>query len=194
MLYGDFNMPEVRWFEGIGYSPPNNPSYTTTQNLADNFLTEIIMQPTRFRHSQQPSLLDLVITNDPERITSTCYLPAIGASDHICIMNDININHSRNGKLKRTLTNYTLIRGELANINWDEELSDKTDVESSWNRFKSTLLGTCRKHTKVYWSDKPKSLPYLLRNIKKIIRKKNRAWNKYLKCKCDNHHNKYTML
>ena len=151
VLYGDFNMQEVCWFEGIGYSPPNNPSYTTTQTLADNFLTQIIMQPTRFRHSQQPSLLDLLITNDPERITSTCYLPAIGASDHICIINDININHSCDDKLKRTFTNYTLIREELANINWDEGLSDETDIESSWNRFKSTLLGACRKHTKVYW-------------------------------------------
>ena len=87
-----------------------------------------------------------------------------------------------------------MIHEELANINWDEELSDETDVESSWNRFKSILLGACRKHTKVYWSDKPKTLPYLPRNIKKIIRKKNRAWNKYLKCKPDNHHNKYTIL
>jgi len=178
----------------LGTNPPNNPSYTTTQTLADNFLTQIIMQPTRFIHLQQPSLLDLLITNDPERITSTCYLPAIGASDHIYIMNDINIKHSHDGKLKRTFTNYTLIHEELAKINWDKELSDETDIESSWNRLKSTLIGACRKHTKFYWSDKPKTLPYLPRSIKKIIRKKNRAWNKYLKCKCDNHHSKYTIL
>ena len=194
VLYGDFNMPGGCWFEGIGYSPPNNPSYTTTQTLTGNFLTQIIMQPTRFRHLQQPSLLDLLITNDPERITSTCYLPAFGASDHICIMNNININHSRDDKLKRTFTNHTLIHEELANINWEEELSDETDVDSSWNCLKSTLLGACRKLTNIYWSDKPKTLPYLPRNIKKIIRKKNRAQNKYLKYKCDNHHSKYTML
>jgi len=108
-------MPEVRWFEGIGYSPPNDPSYTTTRTPADNFLSQIITQHTRFRHLQQPSLLDLLITNDPERITSTCYLPGIGASDHVCIINNININHSCDGKLKRAFTNYTLIREELAN-------------------------------------------------------------------------------
>ena len=54
--------------------------------LAENTLYQSVESPTRFRDGQIPSLLDLVITDDPDQILSIDHLPPIGASDHVCLL------------------------------------------------------------------------------------------------------------
>ena len=94
-LFEDFNIPHVKGVEGKGFSPESSPSCVTTKSLTHNLLTQIMDQPTRFKHQQQPSFLELVVTNDPERIISTFYHPAIGSSFHIYVLTENQVNFKK---------------------------------------------------------------------------------------------------
>ena len=54
--------------------------------LAENTLYQSIESPTSFRDGQMSSLLDLVITDNPDQILRIDHLSPIGASDHVCLL------------------------------------------------------------------------------------------------------------
>ncbi|KAK2724101.1 hypothetical protein QYM36_002446 [Artemia franciscana] len=85
-LTGDFNMPDVIWVDGYGFTTPNNPAQTTLNSVANLALIQLIDQPTRYRDGQNPTTLELVFTYKPDTVMSIKYLPAIGSSDHNCVM------------------------------------------------------------------------------------------------------------
>ena len=189
-MFGDFNMPDVDWVEGIGYPSESSPSCVTTNSLSDNLLIQIVDQPTQFRHQQQPSLLDLVITNDPEQVLSISYHPALGSSDHVCILTEIQINNKKENMIKKSFTDYEQIRQDLSRIKM-ENIANSGDIEKSWETFKVTVLDAEKKNTQEYWCLLPETLPYLPKEVKRAMKKKKRAWAKYVKCKCDNHHDRF---
>ena len=65
LLMGDFNFPNINW--STMSSPEGDQSLSTCflNACKDGFLTQHVTKPTRHRHGQNPSLLDLVFTSDP---------------------------------------------------------------------------------------------------------------------------------
>ena len=48
-------------------------------------LFQHVKEPTRFRHGQNPSLIDLTFTNEEGMVDEITYLPGLGNSDHACL-------------------------------------------------------------------------------------------------------------
>lgn len=84
VILGDFNFPDVRWFDGLP-DGSKKVEEDLAEALNDTNLVQLVNQPTRFRAQQAPSLLDLVFTNEPDATTLLTYLPPIGSSDHVTI-------------------------------------------------------------------------------------------------------------
>ncbi|KAK2702582.1 hypothetical protein QYM36_018810 [Artemia franciscana] len=82
----DFNMPDVIWVDGYGFTTLNNPDQATLNYVASPALTQLIDQPAHYRDGQNPTTLELVFTNNPDTVMSIRYLPAIGSSVHNCAM------------------------------------------------------------------------------------------------------------
>ena len=51
----------------------------------DAFLLQHVKEPTRLRHGQQPSLVDLLLTNRDDMVTDIQVLSGLGKSDHSVI-------------------------------------------------------------------------------------------------------------
>ena len=86
LIMGDFNLPRINW--EIWESTSTNLSDTDNrfiELLRDAFLHQHVNSPTRNRHKQNPSLLDLIITNEQGMISDIEINSPLGNSDHACI-------------------------------------------------------------------------------------------------------------
>ena len=64
LIVGDFNVPQVDWTDMYSDAPPGHYSHDLIRCVQDNFLTQHVTRPTRYRHGQAPSTLDLILTNE----------------------------------------------------------------------------------------------------------------------------------
>ena len=72
--------------ESFTYLPENIPSGSLTNTfvdcIRDYFLFQHITEPTRFRKGQNPTLDDLIFTNESEMLELLKYLAPPGGNDH----------------------------------------------------------------------------------------------------------------
>ena len=68
--------------------------------LRDSFFHQHIVQPTRVRHGQEPSVLDLVLTNEEGMIENIEYGNPLGKSDHLVLTFEFNTIQNRIPKKK----------------------------------------------------------------------------------------------
>jgi hypothetical protein len=94
--------------------------------------------PTRFIEHQSPSLLDLILSSDDNRITDIRYISPIGKSDHIVLLFNIECYTDLQGLSEKCVFHkgdYTSISECLENVSWDAELSRCSSVNDKWSYF-----------------------------------------------------------
>ncbi|XP_065557657.1 uncharacterized protein LOC136025555 [Artemia franciscana] len=189
LMTGDFNLPSVFWIDGQGMTRSNPEQNPLIQVLADNFLYQTITVPTRMCPGQNPSTLDLVITNDPEKVIRTQTLSPIGSSDHMPVLSSIQLNSKPSKYTKQPFTNYKMMAEERIDANLETHISN--DVEASWLILKNTLLESQANHTSVTWKKIPKTLLFLTLRIKNLCNRKKKLWEKFVKQKTTTVYEKY---
>ena len=188
LLAGDFNYSSIDW-----------SNWTTTSSvtggrenkflscLRENLLCQHVLLPTRMRGSCNPHILDLIITNDDNMVDTINYLSPLGKSDHAvlyfeCKSNSLDFVNS--DKLNYNKGNYVGLR-QFVNRNWDNELSDSLlDVNNCWNKIKNIISnGISRFVPKIdnnHWKKKNSWKRPIPANLKKLIKKKNRLWTRFI--------------
>ena len=68
--------------------------------LRDSFFHQHIVQPTRVRHGQEPSVLDLVLTNEEGMIENIEYGNPLGKSEHLVLTFEFKCYTNQNTKEK----------------------------------------------------------------------------------------------
>ncbi|KAK2701619.1 hypothetical protein QYM36_019736 [Artemia franciscana] len=180
-MTGDFNLPCVFWIDGEDVTRSSLEQNPLIQVLADNVAYQTVTVPTRICPGQNPSTLDLVITNDPEKVIGTLTFSPIGSSDHMPVLSPIQLNSKSSKYTKQSFTNFKMMVEELIDANLEILISD--DVEASWLILKNTLLESLAKHTSVTWKKKQKTLAFLTPKIKKLCDRKKKLWEKFVKQK-----------
>ena len=92
VIIEDFNYPNISWAD---WTTPNNhthPEFKFIECLRDNFLNQLICEPTRYRDGQRPNILDLLIVDKSEIVSKVTYSSNLGASDHICFIAELHCN------------------------------------------------------------------------------------------------------
>ena len=120
LLVGDFNLPDVDVSSGQATSADG----VTFVNIAQQHgLTEHVQQNTRYRHGQNPSRLDLILTNEHHMIDVTEINAPLGASDHVVIdfriIHDVTITkpaHTSRRNFRRA--NFSTVRDSLRKVDW----------------------------------------------------------------------------
>ena len=92
LICGDFNYPEIDW-KNEYVNDPSNAIYPFIDSIQDSHLHQHIFQPTRYRVGNEPSLLDLIFTNEEGMIRELHHKPGLGESDHECI--NFTVDYSR---------------------------------------------------------------------------------------------------
>ncbi|GAA56337.1 hypothetical protein CLF_110665 [Clonorchis sinensis] len=106
LLVDDFNAPKAPWTElqCVGSSGPFTAALTeVTQQSA---WTQHVVAPTRYRAGQQPSLLDLVITNERHFVDQVTINAPLGHSDHCVLTFDFICYWARNPEPQTWIRNF----------------------------------------------------------------------------------------
>ena len=137
VIAGDFNFPEVDWEQWTVNTNENHSSFHFVECLRDNFLFQHVKENTRFREGQNPSCLDLIITDVEEVIDNIQFGDKLGASDHISIFFNLKCttdNVKESGPRPNFFKgNYKAIRDYLDNVKW--ETIDNMEVNDAWLYF-----------------------------------------------------------
>ena len=88
MIFGDLNFPEIDWVNHIVQAegrPRQEEARGFMDTIDDVFLTQHVMENTRVRGQDNPSCLDLILTESEASANSVEYCSPLGSSDH-CIL------------------------------------------------------------------------------------------------------------
>ena len=92
IIFGDFNFPNIDWKTWTG---KDEDSMNFIKSIRNGFLNQYIESPTRARGTDIPSILDLVLTDNPDLIDELSINSPIGKSDHAVIEISINNHHKK---------------------------------------------------------------------------------------------------
>ena len=146
IIVGDFNFPEINWTLDScsgGISRPPRKFLNTVQN---NRLFQNITEFTHFRVLQNPTLIDLVLTNQEETLSHVVFDPPLGMSHHATIKFHINyeddiVPDNKSHSVKKFLVskgNYEGLRQNLKAV--DFSFIQTNSVEDSWKNIKKIIL------------------------------------------------------
>ena len=118
MICGDFNYPEIDWQnESSNENSGHCSSFLNT--IQDCFLHQHVTEPTRY--GEEPSLLDLVLSNEEAMVYNLANEPGLGDSDHITLTFDLICQKGYYEKLQPQpnffKADYSRIRNKPAEVN-----------------------------------------------------------------------------
>ncbi|XP_068531176.1 uncharacterized protein [Anas acuta] len=128
VLMGNFSYPDICW---VSDSARHKQSKGFLQSVEDNFLMQVVEEPTR-----QRVLLDLVLSNRDGLVSDVKVGGSLGCSDHEMVEFQIELGKgskakSRIATLDFRRANFDLFWDLLGSISWDRLLEGKGACESS---------------------------------------------------------------
>lgn len=196
LILGDFNLREIDWRTDTANANEEHIASKFLECVRDCFLYQHIRDYTRFREGSEPSVLDLLFTNEEHMINSVVYSSGLGKSDHLQLQFTFNCYTEI---IPRSFTkfnffkgNYTGLSRELDSVDWPHIL-EGIDLSASWEILTekiSNLLETYIPVSKVS-SGTGKKTPYITQSCYTAIRSKHTKWEKYLHCKTSQNYEIY---
>ena len=164
---GDFNYKHINWETWSTSKSNDSVEEKFLEALKDSFLFQHVTQPTRHRGSDEPSILDLVLTNEEMQISNIEYESPLGKSDHSSLIFDFHC-YTETKKLTESYNynkaDFDAMRSELETTNWANAMIEKAKnetVENYWMLFKEKLYSLrdkfvpkIRDSGKPHWSSK----------------------------------------
>ena len=187
LLLGDFNLPKINWMDWESTTKsPEDVQNSFLECMRDAFLFQHVTKPTRGRASNKPSLIDLVFTNEDGMVSDLEISSPLGKSDHSCITFWFNCYLETKSKSYEKFLydkgNYGVIKEEL-NIEWEVELDKRKTVNEKWKFISNKISNSTEKNIpkiKIKPSNHLKVKLPLDREILGKIKKKHKAWKKYM--------------
>jgi Endonuclease-reverse transcriptase len=128
IMVGDFNLPDIDWEAGLAKSKADTDLLEATQ-VAN--LEQLMTFPTHVRGN----VLDLLLTNIPERVLNVHDAGRLGNSDH-CILSFDLVTKMATGTRQKVKNwrsaDWSSIKSGLQNTVWPTA-EDNTSVEEFWH-------------------------------------------------------------
>ena len=167
LLIGDFNFPEINWINGQVTASDTHPATVFYDSVHDLFLYHHVDFPTRYREGQEPSTLDLILTNEEFMIEELTDIAPLGKSDHVGLTwmfvcnSCISTREEEHGTgLNFSKGEYDQMRQSLNAIDWEEQMKS-LDCEESWTFFRGVYNKAVEDYVPKYKSNKKKKPPWI---------------------------------
>ncbi|KAK4816845.1 hypothetical protein QYF61_023967 [Mycteria americana] len=135
VLVGDFNLPDVCWKYNTA---EKKQSRRFLERVADNFLTQLVSDPTR-----EGAPLDLLLMNRERLVSHVMAGGRLGQSDHkmieFLIRGEAARGVSKTGTLDFRRADFGLFRRLVERVPWEAALKGK-GVQEGWTFFKEEVL------------------------------------------------------
>ena len=178
ILIGDFNLPTANWD-----TLTSQDSYTNNfLEILDNAgMEQLVQEPTRYRLSQTPSLLDLIIVNNPEIVCDVAVKNPFGKSDHCRIEFSVKNTYVKN-TISTIRYNFRKIKEEiflsqLNSMNWANIVG--ADIEQGYNKFIECVQNAIEKSTPRMKNIEKNVAPWSNPKIVNLSRRKRQQWDRY---------------
>ena len=148
VLIGDFNFPHINWNTWTVENGIEEKKFLEV--LRDTYMMQYVTEPTRFRSSDCPHILDLVLSN-ADIITDLEFLSPLGKSDHsVLTLSILGSNEDKKSfsKLNYNKGNYEEMR-KCLDIDWEGVFLSITVILKEFGialkeGYKNVLKGTFR--------------------------------------------------
>jgi exonuclease III len=195
IIGGDFNCGDIIWDSNtVKHTSTRKPLHEKLlEIIADHGLSQLQRSPTR-----ESNILDLFLTSHPGLVKTMSTIP--GISDHHILVADCQIMPNRSKKPPRNIFKYK-------DANWDKMREETLDfntnfvsniqsftVQENWSKFKAHLTCIMNRYIPSKTVKNNQRLPWFNNSIKRVIRKKQRQYNKAKRTKKDVEWAKYRSL
>ena len=143
-----------------------------------------VFEPTRFRDRNEPSLLDLIFSNEEVMIHQLRQNPGLGDSDHTCINFVLNCYAEVSNPITRPnyfKANYKKIRERLSKIIWSSKLHG--NFTTAYLMFVEILDSSMEGCIPEYKSGSSKKNIYFTSEAIRKKNLKNKLWRRYTRNK-----------
>ena len=198
LIMGDFNFRDINWTDMSTSSNEQQNSTLFIESIRDSFMFQHVLEPTRYRANNEPSILDLIFSNEEGMVSDIQYNPSVGRSDHLVLSFKFNC-YTPNTSKNNTHSRYNFFKGDYQSIisqleqtNWEGEM-EGLDLSSSWLWFTEQYIDLLEKFIP---ESKPrqkreKAGPVVTQSCLDAIKNKHRKWLKYKYCKSPVNFNQY---
>jgi len=194
LIIGDFNFPNINWDNKTSEKSSRSAEQKFLNVLNDNFLNQLVCQPTRFRANQKSNILDLLIVRDIELINKLLVISPIGKSDHSTIKFEVIVKFQL---LEDSAFKYNFDKGNYISMNkyinnllytdFNDDLIQSSlitqdTLNNTWSRFHFVLASAIDLFVPLKNSKKKFRLKFPI-YLNDLIKKKNNIWRKYVRSK-----------
>jgi hypothetical protein len=140
VLIGDFNLPEVDWEMG--------ETTRRSRDLVEALDDQLLVQMVDFLTHIKGNVLDLVLTNIPERITEINDNGRLGSGDHTMLMVSVQVGRVQQPakKVKNwRKADWDKMREDMRGVDWKRELHGLT-VDCMWTVLERKVEATVKKN------------------------------------------------
>jgi len=193
LVAGDFNFKDIDW-ELKECLSNDQQQLSFLECFNDCYLYQHVLEPTRYREGNQPSILDLVCSNEEQMIDSIQYMEPLGKSDHVMLSFTFNCYSTDDQEFSPRYVyhkgDYDKLNQLLVQSDWEVHADD--DIDTLWSKFKDNLqdaVSASIPMTKP--GSKVKKKKWLNSAAIKAVSDKRKAWKKYKYCKNESNHQIY---
>ena len=148
LILVDFNYENIDWETLVTVPGATQETAQFVETVNFENLYQHVKQYTRSRSDQNPSILDLILTNETNMVDSLRSLNPLGKSDHTVLLFDYvcyGVNSHNLEKYNYFSGNYDMIRKELSNT-WSLLPGTNESVNEVWARLENKLIGLIEKY------------------------------------------------
>ena len=184
LILGDFNFKEIDWQNGKCNTLPTHPAHKFLLACKNAFLIQNQTEITRFRKGEEPSLLDLVLTNRDDIVNEITTGAGLGKSDHVTQIINLNWKYSKQTKERPNFqkADFESINNLLKETRWEEELQGKTTNEM-WLTIKGKINTAVQDFVPIAKQGNHRNKKWMDKKTLEMVRKKHRLWRKWNKTK-----------
>jgi hypothetical protein len=182
LIMGDFNFPEIDWYNMSCKGQQNHPAMKFFDTVNDAYLIQHQKDVTRIREGQTPTVDDLVLTNQDEIVNEVSRGPALGKSDHVTLLINLNCEPRHKKTTPRpnyAKADYNSMRQALNDIRWEYEMSSLSTNES-WILFREHLDKVINKFVPVFRGNRVTKKKWLEVGALSSVRKKHKLYRRWL--------------
>ena len=169
ILIGDFNLPDLDWEKGTASG--------RTRNLLEVANDKMLEQLVKFPTHLKGNILDLVLTNVPERVLEVEEVGRLGASDHVAILTKVGTGAKKEKNVVKYLwgkADWAKMEEDLGKENWQE--LNRLDADAAWTKLKEKLNSMVEEHVPKKRRRNHDRPGWLNQEIVREIRRKKKQW------------------
>ena len=144
-ILGDFNYKDINWETCTTIHHESSKEAKFLDAVKDCFLTQHNLENSRRRGNDDPSLIDLIFTDENMQVSDILHEAPLGKSDHDVIIFTYNcyLDYSKTKeRYVYSKADYNAMRNELNDSGWKDEFeiaANNSRIEDLWAMFRSKL-------------------------------------------------------